>query len=1148
MYNLKSTLDLQRICSILSVVFLGDEEQWDDVLDTSKVVEQEEEVEDVILKSSLQQENMISSKAPIDAATTALLQNFGEEEEDEEELNQVLVKVQAPAPAPKAEEPEQKIIAHQWFIKQLQKIDSRLFNYPKTTGVKHYSSQCAANEDRYPAILTQAQYTRMETIYSAEEYKGKVAFIVYGDPTTEKSRKDAKDSGAIEQITVLRYGSDAANPNYFLCSEYFCLRDLLPVLKEDWDELGHCPFCNGKLILDPKNPGENEYVYHRKNKPKSTKRHLFVGFLKDGKHPSGLDLPCCFVKEKHIDWKDPRFKAMRDAPKSRREKINDEQTAQEEEKDRKLQEGLQVRVQQLVSYDVLRSSIHRQYVLGPEKYPLEPGKIGMANIAIDNYFLQDSSTFVARSAIKQEFKPNTQGIFRLGVANRITILNQSLFAALSPMLGKNTVQEVVRHFSNLITPRVFINLNFGNLLLEFFNPSDPEPTPSELASWALIHLQVSKPGTEFELSRFYRSYTAFKNYIQDPTIKKQLRHFVHALAEPNLLAPRGITIMTLEYQGDPREPTTPIKVNCPSLGYDSERYSSNMLGLLTFHSSGIWEPLVYIDRITKKDTAPMQLEGHYVIPHEDIVSPDFPQGIRERYLEFVTKCRSTYRGAFTYQSGVDNRSLLPVTRALEILNTFALPTGIVRDSYNHLVAITVLGDSGDILVPVVDDGNSFNNNTALHIHVGLQSIDLATAKDVEALYTEVITPQLRPISNIYTIDNFLRNEVGIFGYRLVGNINLPCEDSEGINAEEVDNFQFEYEINRKILIEKDDKYPESAILLQKNILEDIYQHLRLSFSTWIAISNDSSTLRESIKKLIERRDIPAFEKIRRLQIELEPLLISWLSPDPNPFTPEPVFIRSDCSSIQDPDKCTGYCTMDNNICKLHIPETFFMEEKPIETSKYLMLRLFDEIIRIPAKAHELLEKGVKRIQVPTTNIYINKQWIIPENVPAWYNLLRDTTSQQEQPQYYEEFSRNFRPDETIPQVHLVEVPETLKALLPLEHVNKLALRVVGPLLTYFGVEEEEITPAVLSQLAKKYSKPVVLVKEGEEPIGRSKSLFSLKDTCLVLVPDLQEGPAILVMRDTMSEFIPGEMLKGPILNSIQRGRVVIRRTTTVQPE
>jgi hypothetical protein len=81
-------------------------------------------------------------------------------------------------------------------------------------------------------------------------------------------------------------------------------------------------------------------------------------------------------------------------------------------------------------------------------------------------------------------------------------------------------------------------------------------------------------------------------------------------------------------------------------------------------------------------------------------------------------------------------------------------------------------------------------------------------------------------------------------------------------------------------------------------------------------------------------------------------------------------------------------------------------------AEYFIHRLFDEIIRMPYKRSELLTKGVKRLQVPSTNIHMGTQWIVPQNVPAWYELLRDTSkSETEQPQFYEEFSRSEQSEE-----------------------------------------------------------------------------------------------------------------------------------------
>jgi hypothetical protein len=1160
-YNLYSEKDLIRIISIISGVFFSEDDIWEDIF--SNTVKSIEKIEEIVEQDSLDKEQIAAPAASVKFALEQL--DISEDEEDE-----------PPPPPPQvskevSKEQEHKIVAHKWFITRLQQIDVRLFGYPKVKGVSHYSSQCASNEDRYPAVFTEAQYQRMRKYYAKAEEEGKVGFIIYGVPNTDQTEKDAL--GKIEKISVLRYGSDSLHPNYYLCSEYYCLRDLLPVLKGDWESQedyqgnqkpkNSCPFCGGLLITDPKDPDNGQTVLHRKVKPRSRidKRHLHIGFLGEGKNPNGFDMPCCFIKSKKIGWMDPRFKRFRDLPKSAFEKTLDEKTDEFTEKKEELNKNLVSRLKQLVSYDLLKHRIHKEYVVGSEKHPLDPGKIGMPSVGLDNYFLQESSLYVARSAIKQEFKPNARGMFRLGVVNRVISLNDSLFSALAPALGKNNSQEVKEYLLKTITPRVFINLNFGNLLIEFFNPSDEEPTDSELSTWGTTHLQITKTGTEPELSRFYRSYHNFKKYIKDPTKKKLLRHFIHALAEPGLLVTNGLTIVSLMYQGDPRESTSTVKVLCPSLGYNIDRYEKNNITFLTYHESGIWEPLIYISKVVAKNTAPLHQEGFYSISYNDMARPEFPKSIRDRYKEFVSECRSSFRGAYTYQQGIDIRELLPITRALEILNKLN-PNGLIRDSYNHLIAITIPATHGGVvIVPVVDDGNSFYNTMDLRIHIGLLSVDLASANDVENVYNSYITQYIGKISTIYTLDSFIKTDVGIIGYTVGSNIHLPCKDSIDKLKTPVetveDDFQFEYEINRRIIIDgRDSKFELSRYLIQKEVIENIYQHLRLTFSRWVSTDSDGTRLRTFIKKLIERRDIPSFEKIRILEIELEPIIISWLSPDPDHINPQPVFLRSDCTAIEDPDKCSGYCQMSDGKCKIHTPDIFQIStnEKVVST-EYLSRRLIDEIVRLPVRANELLEKGVKRIQVPKTNVKIEDQWIIPQGVPAWYDLLRiSDTVDSELPKFYEEFSRN-NDDSIPPSIHLIELPDLLKNILPTHIIHKLALRVIGPENTYFfGILDDinrPINSDILNRISYKYNKPAIQIFINEEPpriVGRINVINGIKSSCIVIVSGLKEGPALLVTHDIMSDSVPSEFIEGLIYDSIKfsRRRIVKKINTILQ--
>ena len=74
---------------------------------------------------------------------------------------------------------------------------------------------------------------------------------------------------------------------------------------------------------------------------------------------------------------------------------------------------------------------------------------------------------------------------------------------------------------------------------------------------------------------------------------------------------------------------------------------------------------------------------------------------------------------------------------------------------------------------------------------------------------------------------------------------------------------------------------ENLNLIQDE-LEDVYQHLRLTFSTWLSRSGadgkGGSEFRERIESILKRYDLPVFEKRKRLDIMLESRITQWLEP------------------------------------------------------------------------------------------------------------------------------------------------------------------------------------------------------------------------------------------------------------------------------
>jgi hypothetical protein len=1186
LYDVDSFEMFIQLCTILNAVITGDEELWAEQLGTARPAMAVTSALATVEEKQVKDEEQIQQKTnavEVDEPNIDTFNSIGDFIEDEVEglpaAPAPQVQVQAAAPEPVNEGPQQKIVAHEWFIRRLKRLDPVLFDFKlKNPGDKHYTSQCAANEDRHPVVLTTAEYQRVRKLYEEDEKAGKVGFIEYGTPNTKKTINEAR--GKTEQITVLRYGSSLQKAAWYLCSEYFCLYDLVPLLKEEFEATKHCRFCKGIEITNKLNPGPNERVFHRKIKPQSKKRHLFVQFLRSGKHPESFELPCCFVSRKDIDWSDQAFTRLRE-PLTQTDVYTSEVAESAAASAAATTDILAGRAQQIVAFEPLRRQLSTQYVVGPEKYPLDPGKIGLPNLALDQYLGQNAAQMVERRAIMQTFKPTVHGFFRIGVLNKAVLGNQSLFAALAPILGKNTSKDVEEFFLAAITPRIFVSLNFGNLVLEFFNPNDTVPPQTELDTWAQTHLQINKTGTELEISRVWRAYHRFRAYISDPSQKKQLRHFVHALAEPNLLTKQGITLLTITYDQNPREPTSTLHVSCPLMGYDFDRYASNTVGFLTyFPPSGIWEPLLYVDSIKEVDMLTTKLEGYYRLSQGQLLSTSFPSVVRQRYLEFLTQCRSAYRGAFTYQSGIDPRILIPSSRMIEILKGLKI-SGFVRDAYNHLIAITVRPKGSrvqEVLIPVADDGNTFLNAVDVHIHLGLQSVEFAGADDVEKVYSEIAS-LLTPLSSIYQLSSFVKtNQIVAFQLGTEESperILLPCGPAdEGklrvpiMQISATESFQFEYQINRELIIDKDDtEYPESEFILEKRLADDIFQHFRLSFSNWISTAEGGSA-RAFVEKLLERKDLPNFEKFRRLEIQLGGILEAWLAPDEGEFILEPVLLRKDCRAETNPEKCTGFCTMSEGQCKLHVPAKLqFNSSSTIPIRRYLVLKLFDEILRLPAKRHQLMTKGVRRIQIPSRNIHIGDQWILPETAPAWYELLKeDAQSAFEQPKYYEEYSRQTESKEEeearLQKLHFVALPPHMQTLLTDEGKKRLAVRIVGtpgedhtgPLLEFFGFTKQSsdsndiLSAARLVEISRKQGIAVVQVlvqRPDILPIGRTPEKYDKKVGSIVIIPDMPEGPGVLVLIDTGGTSIPIEYLQPALTDTIEYKKAaprIIRRT------
>jgi hypothetical protein len=563
------------------------------------------------------------------------------------------------------------------------------------------------------------------------------------------------------------------------------LKDYLVIIPEEFEKAGtfrgskkeanECPFCHNKVIPHKNlaNPAPGQTVIMRRPAPSSeNKFHLYVRFLKNVRHPNNLDMPCCFITKPN-----PK-EYTRLTSLSKRKTIEKEKVVDGEKKDEiDIDESLDD-----LSYYDLGIKVGTRYMLDIFKYPLPAGKIGQCGPALDAYFSQKTDDLTNRELIKLQLKPKAKGFIRIGVPNRTEQQPMSLFSALAPILGFNTPRQVANAFFEdtetflrttskwRISPKDFIGLNFGNLLLEFYalsltSPIQSDsirrmigedfyldihnfnaPTDSEVRSWASKELDIKEDAMNInELQRAFKAYYRFAQYIHDPFEPKQLRHFIQHLNEKN------ITLIVLEYKGSsPTAKDTTLDVRCPVYGYDIERYDHNEIAFVTTDSFGVWEPIGYV----YPRPGQSRLQAIYSFSWEQLTTLA-PSIVRERKQEFSEQCKSSYRGIYTSQPYIDSRLLIPMSAMVtltmkEIKGIKIYGRGLIRDAYNHLVAVTVASPLGEeaglapkdrkeIVVPVADDGLSISKiqKSFDTLYMSWQDVQgrLAPAEAVYSFYT-----------------------------------------------------------------------------------------------------------------------------------------------------------------------------------------------------------------------------------------------------------------------------------------------------------------------------------------------------------------------------------------------------------------------------
>ena len=1025
--NIDSYKNLQMIHTLFSLMFSLDEEYFAvSKREVRSLVEAEAEVEVDKSESSVQdeEEDYIDNERDYDFKLDGDSQDGdGDVISETVSVKEKIIKESKDDVATvtsSVDDEKDKGVAN-YFIRKLQEYDKDLFKFKAK---KTYVLQCAANEMRQPALLTFEQYNRMINEYVRED--DNVTFHLY---PLEPGQKETihKSTDPNDVVTVLRYGSNPARPNYYICSRYFCTKDEIMILEKDFkgtnlrhpitDDDGStitkkpkdtCPFCMGKLIKDRKRPLEGETVLERIVKPNSQKRHLWINFLSKTNHPDGLRLPCCFVKHHSVKF-EPTEKGLKP--------VKEEDDDSDEEEKVTLRESDRM----IIEYVSSLGNIERKYIVGEEKLPLEISKtegpqIGLIPKVLDSLFEQDSTLLVSRRGTPQKLNPNVRGFLRLAAENKTQYLSESFLSALAPYYLRNSAELIKREIRVRITPRVFIELNYGNLVLEFYNPKFimPPSVIKKIPAWSRKELGVEYKDSvnALEIQRIYNSYIHFKEWLADYSTVKEYRHFAMILAQGNLIPNQsqgaktdgtGTTIIVIDINRD-----NSVSVRCPPYGYNSELMDKNDIIFLMHHYSGIWEPLFYVDNTTKDGIREKDLT---TLIFQKGREKSWPEIVKKLYGEFKRSCSGPGKTIYTSQSFIDSNAMIPLSMAVKMLDTIInnnsnfFFSGVIRDAHNHIVAIVcqekIADISYEVALPVVDDGILIINK---NIILNWDDFNVSPVEETERIYKKYLLPVISSRYPGYAISKYVVSNKTklLIGIQLKNLLFIPVEETNNTKESVIMIDEFEWDINRKIILGKNTNYKDfESKMIKEEDIEEIYQHLRVSFGNYLTGEN-SSLLKERIETDIlskKNKDMPLKEKRRRMFVLFGTEVMSWFSNKESDTRFS--FIRNDCLLLNS-EECGGKCvwSSDDGKCKIHIPES------EINIGQMLTLRLMDEIIRYSIKRRELFTNRIEKLVFFKDPIQIGEQYIVPENSLEWADMLRVVWNEKfvEKPRFFEEFS------------------------------------------------------------------------------------------------------------------------------------------------
>ena len=758
------------------------------------------------------------------------------------------------------------------FFKRLQERDPSLFLVDNEGNFKSYSRICPWNLRRQPVILTDE----------------------------EKNKIDTEHAGSY--TNAIKYGTSPDKQYWYVCPKYWSLRDGVSLTKDQVESGKYGSIIPHDAKKVP--PGGNIFQFYE-----GDEGHPYPGFQKQDSHPDGKCIPCCFKI-----WDSPQQRKRREACKQEEDKADIPLPLKELER--------------------AESIAKEDYVVGPDKFPLAPGRYGYLPIALQKFLRSDNRTCQI-SSTNTGLKPNQPCILRFGVTPS---KNQSFIGAIAAIWAdqlKGTVlsnQEMKEVLINSMDLDRFMTLQNGNLV-EIFDPEENIDISQYKKTKIYKSTNMKDPSQLSFLKKVVRSYINFIDYIRDDTVNIDYTYLWDLVCDPNpALFEAGINLAILSINQN--DMTDNVEIVCPSNHYASTFFDGNRRTAIILKIGNYFEPIFQFEDKEKK-----YLVTRRFSTKSNIVLPNLRSVLELIKRSMNDKCKSLPSMPKVYKFS-QNISLERLVHLLT-LKDYKIHNQILN--YNGRVIGVLIGKGREKgIIPC------YPSSPMIDVGDGYKWLDEPIAQD----YSET----LRVLTSVHQISKGaipckpvikILEDGLIVGVLTQTNqfvpISPPTQDVYGDDLITINDTN--YAVIDKIAITEDGEDTERI---------EYNKRIRLETSFFNAFRNTIRILlgqfkhrqiREEIETLSQNVDEPYLSKLRQIDRMLRELTRDTIEfTDYDPTVISELSDVTSCYSNRDTCSAKKFCvTRDDGTCALIIPKRNLINEQNNQAMYYG--RLADEIVR-----------------------------------------------------------------------------------------------------------------------------------------------------------------------------------------------------------